>query len=244
MRPDYSTLWPSSSSERQLRTPLWDYERGLLEPGCEFGPWRRRQTNNFIHLTKPHFLTLYKCTSAHTRPIKYEWNIWNVTSLVPTGIRESKRGRNFERNRKQMSNQFTSERKRPSEWPRTAKLILLLPFSPSLTHTNSTALIFSLTSRSPISALSFLCFLFYWLDYIVSVFGLGFLADRGSRPKTLTVTLINHSLFLLDEELCCTNRHICGDVDLWAKKRMSVFVSTCIFSNWAVEKTLCESLLT
>lgn len=78
----------------------------------DLAPGGRDKSNKSLHLTLPHYLyTLY--THMHTQPVKWQWDCWNLASFpVPVCKRRSKR------ERKQMFNQFTSdrERKRPLEW--------------------------------------------------------------------------------------------------------------------------------
>lgn len=140
-------------------------------------PGGRDKSNNSLHLTLPHYLyTLY----THTQPVKWQWDNWNLASFpVPMWKRWSKR------ERKQMFNQFNSdqERKRPLEWPRTAKLILHLPYSQPYG---------GLWSLLVPSALSLF---FYWPHYNAACVCISFPVSQ--RVETFTLNCHTHRLRLI-----------------------------------------------
>lgn len=166
--------------------------RGLVRPRWWIRPLEA-ETKAITPYTWPCLTIFIHFTHIHAQPVKWQWDCWNLASFpVPMCKRRSKR------ERKQMFNRFTSdrERKRPLEWPGTAKLIPHLPYSQTL---------------SPVSALSFVRCLFIDFITMLPVFGLVFLCHRGSRPLPWTVTLIDYTLFLLDTECHCLNGHTWDD---------------------------------
>lgn len=167
--------------QRGLVRPRW-WIRPLEAETKAITPYTWPCLTIFLHFTHTHI-------HIHTQPVKWQWDCWNLASFPdPMCKRQSKR------ESKQMFNHFTldRERKRPLEWPRIAKLIPHLPYSPAL---------------SSVSALSFVCCLSVDFITMPPVFGLVFLCHRGSRPSPWTVTLIDYALFLLDTECRCLNEH-------------------------------------
>lgn len=132
----------------------------------DLAPGGRDKSNKSLHLTLPHYLfTLY--THMHTKLVKWQWDCWNLASFpVPVCKRRSKR------ERKQMFNQFTSdrERKRPLEGPRTTQLIPHLPYS------QPRGGIWALLAPLALSVVFFID-----LITMLPVFELVFLCRRGSR---------------------------------------------------------------